>query len=504
MKRLKNFFILYIVLGLLFLISGCNINTNSTIEETNTMPTQSNTNEKDIVKFNIFSLNDLHGAIFPNEGEASLSVTGNFLMNEKKNNPDTTIILSGGDMFQGTAVSSMTRGAAICDIMNVIGFDAMAIGNHEFDWGVEQLLKLHDNNKENGEADFPFLAANIVYKDTKKQVEWSTPYEIIERSNVKIGIIGLIGENQINDILASIVAPFEFSDQVEAVKKYAKELREEKNCELIIVVTHDGGLSMDTTNEIEESIVGKLAHLTGSYRVDAILNAHTHRYYYGEYTVSGHTVPFVQSGNNGKYIGNIEIEYNKKIKEIVDISVNNITAKNLKNGESSEINNVLTKYQSYIDLSQSILAKLEIYYSRIDIAYWIAKAMMDRANCDVGIINFGGVRNSFHNEDISYGDVFQILPFENAAVKITMTGKQIKDSGFIDSGEVAFVSKYSDFEDNKNYNVCVIDYVFEKVSYQHIFSSAKNVVKTNEVVRDWIVEAIINKAKDNNDVFTLD
>ena len=104
----------------------------------------------------IYSLNDFHGMIFPNESCCGISKIGEFIINQKKNN-DCVIVLSAGDMFQGGSVSTLTKGEALVEAMNIIGFDAMTIGNHEFDWDIETVLKYNDYNKDNGA---PIVAAS--------------------------------------------------------------------------------------------------------------------------------------------------------------------------------------------------------------------------------------------------------------------------------------------------------------------------------------------------------
>ncbi len=93
---------------------------------------------------------------------AGIYKIGDFLIKEKQNSPETTLIISAGDMFQGTAVSSMTRGRKpVVDAMNIIGFDAMTLGNHEFDWGIDVVLKYQDGKEENGEAKLSIFGSLI-------------------------------------------------------------------------------------------------------------------------------------------------------------------------------------------------------------------------------------------------------------------------------------------------------------------------------------------------------
>ena len=102
-----------------------------------------------------------------------------YIINEKNKSPDTTVILSSGDMFQGSAISNMTQGGVVVEAMNEIGFDAMTIGNHEFDWGIDKIAAYNDGDEKNGEADFPFLSCNIVYKSNNQLLSCKKTWIII-------------------------------------------------------------------------------------------------------------------------------------------------------------------------------------------------------------------------------------------------------------------------------------------------------------------------------------
>ena len=226
--------------------------------------------DMDEVTLNIYSINDFHGSIFEDGSNAGISKLGLYLSDLDQN---TSIILSAGDMFQGTAVSSMSRGKVVVDAMNYIGFDAMTIGNHEFDWGDTEISKFVDGQSDNGEVNFPLLGANIIDKRTNEIAAFAKPYAVFEKSGVKIGVIGIIGHDQEYDILASYVKNYSFEDELEAIKKYSYILRTQEMCDIVIVSCHT-----DT-----EMINQQLLNLSGDYQVDAILNGHTHQSYYGEW-----------------------------------------------------------------------------------------------------------------------------------------------------------------------------------------------------------------------------
>ena len=215
----------------------------------------------------IYTLNDFHGALFPNRDEPGIARLGCYLLEKRREDPDRTVILSSGDMFQGTAVSNLSRGEVVVAAMNLIGFDAMTIGNHEFDWGVPALRRFCDGDEGNGEASFPFLAANIRLKASGELVPWARPYMVIAKENARVGVIGVIGEDLINDILGSLISDYEFTDMLAAIAEYSKVLREKEGCGIVIVAAHADTMAMN------ERIAAAGA--------DAIVNGHTHNYYAG-------------------------------------------------------------------------------------------------------------------------------------------------------------------------------------------------------------------------------
>ena len=143
-----------------------------------------------------YNLNDFHGSFMQNisTSEMGMSSIGQFLLNQKKKNPNT-FITSSGDMWQGGIESNKTKGNIITDAMNIIGFDAMSIGNHEFDWDEDAIIK----NVEM--MNFPFLNSNIFYADSNLRPNYFTPSTLIERNNIKVGFIGTISKSCEDDIL---------------------------------------------------------------------------------------------------------------------------------------------------------------------------------------------------------------------------------------------------------------------------------------------------------------
>ena len=450
----------------------------------------------DKVTFNIYSLNDFHGSIFEDGYNAGFSKIGNYL---RELDTNTSIILSAGDMFQGTAVSSMSRGAVVVDVMNYIGFDAMTIGNHEFDWGDSEIIKFVDDDKSNGEANFPLLAANIIDKRTGELVTWAKPYTVLEKCGVRIGVIGIIGEDQEGDILASYVKNYSFEDELTAIKKYTKILRTEEACDIVIVSCHS-----DT-----ENINDSLAALSDEYTIDAILNGHTHQAYYGELgRETRANLPYVQSGCYGRYIGLITIEYSIKEKKVLDASASYLSALDVCKSESLQINQILSQYQEYIDIANQKLGLSGVKLTKDKGGVWAATALCDAYDCEVGVVNTGGIRsNGFPiniGDEITYGDIFEIMPFENMVRMVELKGSVIIDE-LIKFTNSYYLSKNVDrdkltingetIDRDKYYKVVTIDYLFEQESKP--FLKGKNRVDTTDIFRDVLAQNVRDNVEKN-------
>ena len=142
------------------------------------------------VDLTILHINDFHGNLLPKPGKEGKPATGGMariakmVAEEREKNPKGTILLSAGDMFQGTPISNLFRGRPVIETMNRMGFDAMTVGNHEFDWGMEAFQDLRKA------ASFPFLSANIL-DERGALLPGVKPYILIRKKGLKIAVIGI-------------------------------------------------------------------------------------------------------------------------------------------------------------------------------------------------------------------------------------------------------------------------------------------------------------------------
>ena len=485
-KIITTILLAFLVLGLF----GCDIKFIEKEDDKNNTDDGTKTDKK-IDDIYIYAVNDFHGIVYEDGDSVGLSKLFGYIKTKKDEHPDNTIILSSGDMFQGTAVSSLTRGRAVVEVMNYIGFDAMSIGNHEWDWGIDEVLKYQDGDLANGEANFPFLVANVTDVKTNKLASWAKPYTVIEKSGYKFGIIGIIGHDQKNDILASYTEDYLFTDELTAIKEYTKILRQDEKVDFVIVSSHS-----DTS-----SINSALASLTGSYKVDVILNGHTHQAYYGilENIKRNVGIPYVQSGSYGRYIGKVTLRVNNNTREIIfSDSINLATKYNCK-VENRAINAMIASYSKEIAIasSEAGISALTMYQS--EGGRYCANVLRHFSDAELGICNSGGIRgNAFpinKGDVITYGDVFEMSPFENKIVLTTISGSDLLRlldySGLFISDNVDVNLRTINgvaIESNGSYRVATIDYLYEKTNYP--FKSGKDIVHSDTIFRDEIFESM--------------
>ncbi len=455
------------------------------------------TNQK-VIDFTFYSLNDFHGAVI-DEDTGGISVVGNYLIKEKTNSPESTIILSSGDMFQGSAISNMTQGGVVVEAMNVIGFDSMTMGNHEFDWGTDLIKKYNEKTSE-VKANFPIICCNIYEKETNKPVDWCNPYTVIERAGVKIGIIGAIGKGLESSIATAMVAPYEFKDPMPIVKEYVKELRTKLGCELVVLSMHEN------TNNMNQLY----ADLTDEYQVDAMFNGHTHSSYAGETMGSdGTLMPYIQSGSSGSQIGKIVLKYNKETKKLEEVSAENIrVSKSF--GSNEKLDEIINKFNENIaSISEEVLGIAGTNIDQITGARWAVNVIRDYSGCQIGFINNGGIRGSAFpirpGDNVTVGRIWEMMPFDNFVKTCTMSVEQIIEAYYandvlhsdnieVRNGILYFNGNVCDGSDT--FTVAAVDYIFDKENFP--FLKSENQATTGQLFRDYLIQAIKDECKDGD------
>lgn len=281
------------------------------------------------VRVEVISFNDFHGAI---ESQSEVGAS-KFAYAIKQWSNSNTLIVSAGDNYNGEALSNLLYGKPVSNIFKEIGVDVSAVGNHEFDWGLD---KIQGWQKDMNAS---FVSANIFYSNGK---ELFKPYIIKEVNGIKVAFIGLTTQEARFKSDQNIVKDLNFEDPVIIAEKFTKELKGQ-GVDIIILLTHIGTYKDKNSGRIhfENKNLEKLTKIEG---VDAIITAHYHKLVSGK--VNG--IPITQSLSKGKAISKMEFVLRKKDKKLKNIKLSSrILYKEKEKGLLKDDKNTLNIIENY-------------------------------------------------------------------------------------------------------------------------------------------------------------
>lgn len=386
-----------------------------------------------------YVINDLHGRFCDTEDQPGIDELATFLKS-RVDIDDNTVLLSSGDMWQGTAESNLTGGLIITDWMNMMGFEAMTLGNHEFDWGEGKIIA----NAE--AAEFPLLAINIFDKATGNLADYCKPSVIIERGGVEIGVIGAIGDVY-SSISSDMVEGVNFQTGTALTKLVSKEATKlvEMGCDVIVYSLHDGYGSGGNTAVSSSAIASYYQSILGSY-VDIVFEGHTHQSY--RMTDSDGTL-HIQAGAENRGIAHAELSVDSTARAA---SVNSswIYYNSSYSGyaDDAETEQIEDSYSDVISYAYSSLGYLDKAYTSGEVSSLVAELYAEagekRWGEEYDIVLGGGYIKprspySFDVGYITYADILSVLPFDNKLALCSVRGTDLI-SKFInkDSYTVAF------------------------------------------------------------------
>ncbi|HBA6941618.1 TPA: bifunctional UDP-sugar hydrolase/5'-nucleotidase [Escherichia coli] len=413
-------------------------------------------------KITILHTNDHHGHFWRNEyGEYGLAAQKTLIDGIRKQviaAGGNLLLLSGGDINTGVPESDLQDAEPDFRGMNLIGYDAMAIGNHEFD---NQLSVLRQQEKW---ANFPLLSANIYQKSTGKRL--FKPWALFKRQDLKIAVIGLTTDDtpKIGD--PEIFTDIEFRNPTEEAKRVINELKRTENPDIIIAATHMGhydngehGVNAPGDVEMARRLpAGSLSMIVGGHSQDPVCMTEENKKKV-DYVPGTPCKPdqqngiwIVQAHEWGKYVGRADFEFRNGEMKMVNyqlIPVNLKRKVTREDGETERVpytTNIIEDQQMLSLLSPfqdkgkaqldvkigSVNNRLEgernkVRFVQTNMGQLILASLIDRTDADFAVMSGGGIRNSIEAGDISYKDVLKVLPFGNTVVYVDMTGKEVID-----------------------------------------------------------------------------
>ncbi|MEX1169713.1 MAG: bifunctional metallophosphatase/5'-nucleotidase [Chloroflexota bacterium] len=419
------------------------------------------------VQIQLLALNDFHGNLEPPAGSggrigATLAGGVEYLATHvqelRATNPNT-LFLSAGDMIGATPLlSALFHDEPTIEAFNLMGLDYNGVGNHEFDEGVDELLRMQNggchpvDGCRDGDgfagAEFDFLAANVKYKSNGETI--FAPYDIVEMAGVKIGIIGMTLEQTPSIVSPAGISHVDFLDEAETVNALVPEL-EKQGVKTIVVLLHQGGTTSDPLNE---STINSCGTLEGP--LPPIVEAFDEQV---DVVITGHTNWAVNCVIDGKVVTGAA--HQGRLVTDIDLTINTRSG-NVMAGRTLVNNRIVTRTVAKDPAQTALIAKYQAvaapFANRIigTITADILRAqntagesrlgdrIADAQNFDaqqagtgsqIAFMNAGGIRADLiyasspageGDGNVTYGEAFAVQPFGNSLVTMTLTGAQIK------------------------------------------------------------------------------
>ena len=369
------------------------------------------------------------------------------IVNDARNNDayEDVLLLDTGDIYQGTPHSNLTYGAAMRAAYDQMDYDAVGLGNHEFDWDVKTYatdakgtMAPYEIGSYKGDSDIPVLMSNLYYKDSGERVEFTQDYTIVDKGDYKVGIVGW-ADDYSADIKASQIAPYTIDDNREKLKELAEEV--DKKADIVVVLAHSDPKSI--AEEMDPKVV------------DLVAGGHTHKNVNG---VAENGIDYMQGNCYAYGYSTAEIKVNPETKdvEVTTPEFKDISPKGgdhsylyYNNGNNTQLDPEVTKisqaawdavkgemYEVLGTVDQSITKDFidETNGTSSIAGNWLADMMLAATkdqNTVAAFANRGGIRANLEmaegasSRDITVADIYTISPFGNRILTFAITGQQM-------------------------------------------------------------------------------
>ncbi len=347
------------------------------------------------------------------------------LIESIRDNEPNVFLFDSGDIFTGS-LAKLTEGRLAFELMTTMGYDAMAIGNHEFEYGVDIFAW------EKNRAAFPVLGANFFWADTDHP--FSQPHAIIERGGVRIGVIGIMGQDAATAIIPSYIAPLDVTDPAEAVQKSIDEIRDD--VDLIVLLTHQGKTApmqtdAETDPRLQRDIEADIALAGAVDGIDVLFAGHAD---------AGTPEPVVhpdtgtlimQTYGQATHLGYLRLGIDPDSREITSYDG---TLMPVESNTLRPDPRILAKLSQYRGLYPDLFAKvgevdkplIRRYIEESDMGNVFADIFIDKTGADVALVHSGGLRKDINAGDVRLVDILDAYPFVDDLQVKEITGDQLR------------------------------------------------------------------------------
>lgn len=377
-------------------------------------------------RLRVLTTNDFHGRLEPMHptwaggravgGAAALAT---YFRMEREGFQGPTVLLDGGDIMQGTPLSNLTLGRSAIDYYNHAGYGAAALGNHEFDWGPDVLRERIE------QAQFPWLAANIVVAGSDTTPSWLDGTAMLDVDGVRVGVIGLITQETREKTMPTYVEGLSFADGARIIDRWVPELRS-RGADFVIVVAHEGAYCDEAMTRCQGNILDWARRVR--HRPDLIVGGHTHEVV----RTWENGIPIVESGLWGMRYVVVDLERIRS--DSVDVWVRGVpVAWADRVPADTALTAMIERVAREIGPQlERVIARAAEPLERGDgenaLGRLIADAQRWKADAEIAIMNAGGVRAPLEAGVITWGDLYRVQPFGNTLVLLELSGADLRSA----------------------------------------------------------------------------
>jgi 2',3'-cyclic-nucleotide 2'-phosphodiesterase / 3'-nucleotidase / 5'-nucleotidase len=372
----------------------------------------------------VLETTDFHGALLPTATDrrskrpiGGSAVLAAWIRNLRAQNPEGTIVVDGGDAFQGTMISNLQYGHPVVEMMNLLGYDAFAIGNHDFDWSADTL------QRRVAEMRFGAFGANIVERASGRRPRWVRSDTLLVRRGVRVALFGLAYPETPRVTLVTNVAHLRFDDDSTAAARLVPALRKRLRPQVVIEIGHT-----PAETDSGRRAHGDLARLARVPGVDLWMGGHSHNYVLDATGDGTEMIP----GSQGQAIGLCDLVVDPVAGRVVERHAELVTTFADMVKPDSQIAARVTEWNRTV----SVLAATPIGQNaqtltrgrggESTLGDLVADAMRWASKADVALTNSGGLRADLPGGTITKGTVYDVIPFDNTLVVVKLAGAEVR------------------------------------------------------------------------------
>jgi 2',3'-cyclic-nucleotide 2'-phosphodiesterase (5'-nucleotidase family) len=410
-----------------------------------------------MIRLNLLWTNDIHGHVGPEEarfmspdfppplgGGAAAAAYVHKVRAEASHDPNQAVLLvDAGDTWQGAPVGTLSQGKVMETYFNTMHYDAVTVGNHEFDKGKDVPIRMSAAMKQK------FVCANIYKEGTDELVDWVVPYRVVEKAGLKIGIIGAITPATKSMAFDENVKGLDFRPIPPALEKYRDILKNKEHVDLVFALIHEG-LPYDPEtgwkqlvkrvkegDDLQDHAQGDMAIAHVVTGIPVIIGGHTHRGYRKPWIDPVTQAMVFETFGNGSSIGHVVLLIDRATKQLMGYESPRrdgtlITLFEDQYWPDPEMADDLAPYiedarkglDKTVGRSAVELSRNGGPLSRMGIL--VTSAMLEAQDGDFAFTNLGGLRSDLSVGRITEGDLMRVLPFGNALATVQMDGSMIR------------------------------------------------------------------------------